>query len=89
MATVHLDSVLSDFVPTRTLSSTAPTLEALLGDLEARFPKLKFRIRDETGSVRRFIRVFVNGTEVVGARALSTPLGPKDTVDVLHSVQGG
>ncbi len=89
MASVHLDGVLSDFVPKRHLSVPAPTVGALLEELERRYPKLKFRIRDETGAVRRFIRVFVNRTEVRGKDALSTPLGPDDEVDVLHSVQGG
>jgi sulfur-carrier protein len=89
MAKVHLDSVLSDFVPARNLTSTAATIESLLEDLERRYPKLKFRIRDETGAVRRFIRVFVNGSEVVGANGLATAIGPNDEVDVLHSVQGG
>jgi molybdopterin synthase sulfur carrier subunit len=89
LVSVHLDTVLADFVPSRRVSSTAGTVSALLEDLETRYPKLKFRIRDETGAVRRFIRIFVNGAEVVGTGGLSTPLGPADEVDFLHSVQGG
>ncbi|MCI4358631.1 MAG: MoaD/ThiS family protein [Thermoplasmata archaeon] len=89
MVAIHLDTVLAEFVPNRRLTSPAPTLSALLDDLEERFPRLRFRIRDETGSVRRFIRVFVNGAEVVGPKGLGTTLDPKDEVDFLHSVQGG
>ena len=89
MASVHLDGVFSELVPTRHMTSSAPTLAGLFEDLEARYPKLRFRIRDETGEVRRFIRVFVNGEEVRGPEGLGRRLGSKDEVDVLHSVQGG
>ena len=89
MAKVHLDSVLAEFVPGRHLSIRAESLGALLDDLERRYPKLRFRIRDETGALRRFIKLFVNGTEAVGPDLAGTALGPADEVDVIHSVQGG
>jgi molybdopterin synthase sulfur carrier subunit len=89
MATVHLDAVLAEFVPTRNLKSPASTVGLLLEDLEHRYPKLRFRIRDETGKVRRFIRVFVNGAEISGGLGLETPIDAHDEVDFLHSVQGG
>lgn len=89
MAEVHLDSMLSQFGPRRTVHSPARSLGALLDDLESRYPRLRHRLRDETETLRPFVRVFVNGKEVRprGKRAL--PIGSADEVDILHSIQGG
>ena len=89
MATVVLDPMLAEYVPKRRLTSSAPSVAELLGELEERYPALRFRIRDEHGSVRRFVRIFVNGRELGSLQGSATALGPGDTVDVLHSIQGG
>jgi sulfur-carrier protein len=89
MAEVRLDAMLSEFVPKRTLTTSAASVAALLDDLEARFPRLKHRLRDETHTLRPFVKVFVNGEEVRAGRGVATPIGPHDEVDILHSIQGG
>jgi sulfur-carrier protein len=89
MVEVRLDAMLSAFVPKRTLTTRAATVGALLDDLEARFPRLKRRLRDETHTLRPFVKVFVNGEEIRAGRGIATPLGPHDEVDILHSIQGG
>ncbi len=89
MATVRLDSMLRDFVSRRTVTKDATSVEELLGQLETEFPKLRHRLRDETGVVRRFVKVFVNGEEIGALQGLDTPLKPNDEVDILHSIQGG
>jgi sulfur-carrier protein len=89
MAQVQFDAVFRDLVPVRTASVPASSLGDLVDRLEARYPALRFRIRDETGEVRRYIRVFVNGTEVPKGSGLSAKLAPDDKVDLLHSIQGG
>ena len=89
MAEVRLDAMLARFVPKRTVRSPARSVEALLADLEARYPRLKNRLRDETRTVRPFVRIFVNGEEVRTAGRRRTPLRPQDEVDILHSIQGG
>ena len=89
MAKVHLDSVLSDFVPSRSLTSTAATLESLLEDLERRYPKLKFRIRDETrgrAAVHPGVRQRLRGQGRDRARERDPP---ERRGRCLHSVQGG
>ena len=89
MAAVRLDAMLKEFAPKLALTSPATDVQHLLADLEGRFPRLRFRIRDETGAVRRFVKVFVNGESIEQLGGLSTPLGPSDQVDILHSIQGG
>ncbi|HUI38349.1 MAG TPA: MoaD/ThiS family protein [Thermoplasmata archaeon] len=89
MASVTLDSFLAEFVPKRRLTIEAGSLPELLDRLEAQYPALRFRLRDETGRIRRFVRLFVNGQEVPRSAEAAAPLGPDDSVDVLHSIQGG
>ena len=89
MAEVRLDTMLRQFsAPTRA-AVEASDVRGLLEGLEEKFPRLRFRIRDETGAVRRFIRVFVNGQAIDELQGLGTPLGHADQVEILHSIQGG
>ena len=89
MTTVRLDPMLRDFVPQQTLSVQSGTVEEMLQELEGQHPRLRFRIRDETGTVRRFVRIFVNGSLIESLQGLATPLKAQDEVDILHSIQGG
>lgn len=89
MATVHLDGMLRRFVAARTIVVEAHDVSGLIDRIEAQYPRLRFRLRDEAGNLRRFIRIFVNGEDVSLVPALRTPLDSKDTVDILHSIQGG
>jgi molybdopterin synthase sulfur carrier subunit len=89
MAAVRLDAMLKEFVPRRALTTSATTVRAMLEELESTYPRVRFRLRDETGAIRRYVKVFVNGDEVDRRTGLSTPLAANDTVDILHSIQGG
>ena len=89
MTTVRLDGLLRQFGAGPRWETSAPTVEALLTELEGAYPRLQRKLRDETGAVRRFVRVFVNGEDVRNGEGVATPLGASDTVDILHSIQGG
>jgi sulfur-carrier protein len=80
--------MLREFVPTLHLSTEARTIEGLLDELEDRYPRLRSKIRDESGAIRRFVRVFVDG-RTIPPDALGTSIAEARTVDILHSVAGG
>jgi molybdopterin synthase sulfur carrier subunit len=86
---VHLDAMLAQFAPLRRVNSDATTVGGLIDDLEARYPRLRNRIRDESREIRPFVKVFVNGEEIPRTIGSSQPLTPKDQVEILHSIQGG
>ncbi len=65
------------------------TLAAVLDRLVDGRPVLERRIRDETGAVRRFVNVYVDGEDVRFAAGLRTPVGDGSVVHVLPSVAGG
>ena len=65
------------------------TLADLLDALETEHPLLGRRIRDETGKVRRFVNVYVDGDDVRFQDGLATPVRDGAEVHVLPSVAGG
>ena len=65
------------------------TLADLLDALAAEHPMLVRRIRDETGAVRRFVNVYVDGDDVRFQGGLDTPVPDGAEVQVLPSVAGG
>ncbi len=89
MLEVRFDSMLREFGPSRSEMVDAESLERLLDLLEERHPRLRFKIRDETGHLRRFVRVFVDGDDVSQTTGVATPLTGAHKVDILHSVAGG
>jgi molybdopterin converting factor small subunit len=71
------------------LEPTGGTLGDLLDALEFRHPMLGRRIRDETGQVRRFVNVYVDGEDIRFNGGLFTPVRDGAEVQVLPSVAGG
>jgi molybdopterin converting factor small subunit len=65
------------------------TLADLLDALAGEHPMLARRIRDETGSVRRFVNVYVDGDDVRFGDGLQTKVRDGAEVHVLPSVAGG
>ena len=65
------------------------TLGAVLDELESRYPMLGRRIRDETGAVRRFVNVYVDGDDARFDGGLAAAVRDGAVVQVLPSVAGG
>ena len=89
MAEVHLDAMLREFAPRRQVRSDAGTVGALLDELEREFPRLRHKLRDETGALRRYVRVFVDGEDVSVGPGVAASLSGAKVVDILHSIAGG
>ena len=67
----------------------AGTLGALIEELESAYPGMKERVCDETGEVRRFVNVYVNGEDVRFLSGLDSALKPGDEVSIVPAVAGG
>jgi molybdopterin converting factor small subunit len=65
------------------------TLAAVLDQLAEGRPLLDRRIRDETGGLRRFVNVYVDGDDVRFEQGVATPVKDGAVVQVLPSVAGG
>jgi molybdopterin converting factor small subunit len=71
------------------LQPSGGTLADVLDALAVEHPVLCRRIRDETGTVRRFVNLYVDGEDVRFAGGLATPVRDGAEVQVLPSVAGG
>lgn len=89
MIEVHFDSWLRQYGPKGTERWEAGTLAELIDRLEAEHPRLRFKVRDETGQLRKYVRVFVDGEDISGTTGVGTPLDRARMVDILHSIAGG
>ena len=71
------------------VKSTGDSLAALVEALEGEYPGLKDRLMDESGELRRFVNVYVNGEDVRFLDGLQTPLKSGDEVSIVPAVAGG
>ncbi len=65
------------------------TLAGCIDGLESSFPGIKERICDETGELRRFVNVYINGEDVRFMDGLGSPLKAGDEVSIVPAVAGG
>ena len=84
---VIIPSPLADYAAgRREVEGKGATLGALLRDLDARHPGIRFRMIDEQECVRPHIKLFVNGMNI---RHLSQPLDEGDEVVIVAALSGG
>jgi sulfur-carrier protein len=65
------------------------TLGACIDGLESAYPGIKDRICDETGELRRFVNVYINGEDVRFLNGLDSPVKAGDEVSIVPAVAGG
>ncbi len=65
------------------------TVRDVLADLETRYPGFKQRLYDESGSLRRFVNVYVNDEDIRFLDGESTALSEADEVSIIPAVAGG
>jgi molybdopterin synthase sulfur carrier subunit len=71
------------------VQGSGDTLAEMIETLEQQFPGLKERLCDETGELRRFVNVYVNGEDVRFQDGLGTRLTSNDEVSIVPAVAGG
>ncbi len=71
------------------VESHSSTVGELLADLEGRYPGMRERLRDEQGTLHRYINIYVNGQEIDELKGLETPLKDGDDVSIIPAVAGG
>ena len=90
--TVQLPSSLRELVggaQSITVSPAPADVGALLDSLALTHPVLERRLRDETGAIRRYVNVYVDGDDIRSAQGVATPVVAGITVQILPSIAGG
>lgn len=67
----------------------AATVERVLDLVTGDYPALGRRLRDETGAIRRYVNIYVNGNEIRRLQGLATEVSPGQEVLIIQSVAGG
>ena len=71
------------------VSGEGSTLVQLVANLEGSYPGMKERVLDESGQLRRFVNIYVNGEDVRFTDGLATPLNDGDEISIVPAVAGG
>ncbi|MFF0254208.1 MoaD family protein [Micromonospora zamorensis] len=73
----------------KVVDGSGDTLADLLTDLDSRHGGLRGRLITETGTLHRFVNVYVNDEDVRFLGALDAKLSDGDSVTILPAVAGG
>jgi sulfur-carrier protein len=65
------------------------TVRACIGYVAGLYPELRSRMMENSGELRKYMSVFVNGKDVRFLSGLDTPVGDGDEVSVLPAIGGG
>ncbi len=68
---------------------TGSNVDQALDALDAQYPGIGERLRDDTGQIRRFVNVFVNGQNVRDIDGAATSLSPGDELGIIPAMAGG
>jgi len=71
------------------VSAQGGSIKLLVDDLENHYPGIKERICDETGKVRRFVNIFVNGEDIRFLQNMETSLKEGDNISIVPAIAGG
>lgn len=71
------------------VAAQGASIKSMVDDLETHYPGIKERICDETGKVRRFVNVFVNGEDIRFLQNMETSLKEGDNISIVPAIAGG
>ena len=65
------------------------TVGEVLQHLEASYPGFRARLYDDSGSLRQFINIYVNDSDIRFGQGLDTPVSERDELSIVPAVAGG
>ena len=65
------------------------SLQQVIDALERNHPGLQKRVLDDTGQLRRFVNVYVDGEDVRFLKGLDTEISERSEVAIIPAVAGG
>lgn len=88
--TVTLPTALRTRIGQRThVDVTGQTIRDVIDALDHEFPGLRFNFCYETGELRPFVNIFLDGVNVRYLSELDTPVHEGSAIHILPSVAGG
>ena len=71
------------------VNAQGANIKSVVEDLDKNYPGIKERICDETGKIRRFVNVYVNGDDIRFLQNLETSLKEGDNISIVPAIAGG
>jgi molybdopterin synthase sulfur carrier subunit len=67
----------------------APTIGGAIAELQSRYPGIRERLLDESGSIRRFVNVYLNEEDIRFLQNQNTPIKDGDEISIIPAIAGG
>ena len=71
------------------VETSGGTIEEVLSNLEKKYPGIRERICDETGQIRRFINIFLNGEDIRFKEGAKTKVSGEAEISIIPAIAGG
>ena len=71
------------------VTAEGASLIACIESLDSAYPGVRERVMDETGQLRRFVNVYINGDDVRFMDGLASALKDGDEISIVPAVAGG
>ena len=71
------------------VSAAGTDIGTLIDNLDKAFPGLRDRVCDESGNVRRFVNIYVNGEDIRFLQEKATPVNENDEISIVPAIAGG
>ncbi|HIF71494.1 MAG TPA: MoaD/ThiS family protein [Dehalococcoidia bacterium] len=71
------------------VNADGDTIAAIVEALETAFPGMRERLIDESGDLRHFVNIYLNGEDVRYLDGLNSAVGDKDELSIVPAVAGG
>lgn len=65
------------------------TISAIVDALEAAYPGMRERLIDDSGDLRHFVNIYLNGEDVRYLDGLNSAVGDRDELSIVPAVAGG
>ena len=72
-----------------TVEVEAATIKEVLDNLDLKYPGFRASVCDDTGSLRRFINVYLDGEDVRFLDNLATPVPDGSEIAIVPAISGG
>jgi sulfur-carrier protein len=71
------------------VQASGKTIGELFTDIDRQHPGFKSQLCDDTGAIRRFAAIFVDGKDIRTLKGTATPLTGSETVTIMAALAGG
>ncbi len=65
------------------------SIESIISNMDARYPGIRDRLCDESGTVKRFINIYINEEDIRFLEGIDTEVQTGDRISIVPAIAGG